>query len=119
MRISWTCAVRNAVDSPETTVSTYGSASEKEERRRKNKMNKLAVLTKFQFGTSAMVASDFEGLRGYGTLEYEGQVPFVLLHMACPCHPYIQSLPTLIYAYVWEDYNSGKVLAFSQRIAVA
>ncbi len=22
-----------------------------------------------------MVASDFEGLRGYGTLEYEGQVP--------------------------------------------
>ncbi len=27
---------------------------------------------KFYFGTSAMVASDFEGLRGYGTLEYEG-----------------------------------------------
>ncbi len=29
---------------------------------------------KFQFGTSAMVASDFDGLGGYRTLEYEGQV---------------------------------------------
>ncbi len=23
------------------------------------------------------------------------RLPFVLLHMACLCHPYIQSLPTL------------------------
>ncbi len=30
---------------------------------------------KLQFGTSAKVASDFDGLRGYRTLEYEGQVP--------------------------------------------
>ncbi len=35
----------------------------------------VSSFDKFQFGTSAMVASDFEGLRGYGTLEYEGQVP--------------------------------------------
>ncbi len=50
--------------------------------------------------TSAIVASDIEGLRGYGTLEYEGQVPtkpysccfsrefsrlpFVLLHTCMP-----------------------------------
>ncbi len=32
-------------------------------------------LDKFQFGTSAMVASDFDDFRGYRTLEYEGQVP--------------------------------------------
>ncbi len=28
---------------------------------------------KFQFGTSAMVASNFDGLGGYRTLEYESQ----------------------------------------------
>ncbi len=60
----------------ETTVSTYGSveiARLKRRRRRTKKMN--GSFDKFQFGTSAKVASNFEGLRGYGTLEYEGQVP--------------------------------------------
>ncbi len=69
----------------ETTVSTYGSVEF------------------CQFGTSAMVDSDFGGLGGYRTLEYEGQVPTkpynckVLCHVVgtCLCHPYIQSLPTL------------------------
>ncbi len=71
-------------------------------------MNNLAVL---QFGTSAMVASDFVGLSGYRTLECEGQVPTepynccfsrvfqasvcITTYTACPCHPCIQSLPTL------------------------
>ncbi len=40
---------------------------------------------KFQFGTSTMVASDFEGLRGYGTLEYEGQVPIKLYSCCILC----------------------------------
>ncbi len=52
----------------ETTVSTYGSVEMKKKRT-------IGSFDKFQFGTSAMVASDFEGLRGYRTLEYEGQVP--------------------------------------------
>ncbi len=61
-----------------------------------------------------MVAANFEGLVGYRTLRDEGQAPlkaydcvfgrdfhaFMYLYcnirMACPCHPYIQSLPTLI-----------------------
>ncbi len=33
-------------------------------------------MAQFQFGTSAMIS---EGLGGYGTLEYEGQVPIKLL----------------------------------------
>ncbi len=57
-----------------------------------------------------MVPSNFEGLVGYRTLCDEGQVPLkasdcvfgrvfqasvCIAHMACSCHPYIQSLPTL------------------------
>ncbi len=38
-------------------------------------MNNLAVFDTFQFGTSAMVAKDLEGLGGYRTLEYEDQAP--------------------------------------------
>ncbi len=60
----------------ETTVSTYGSVEiarlkkkkEEEERRRWT----IGSFDKFQFGTSAMVASDFDGLGGYRTLAYEG-----------------------------------------------
>ncbi len=98
--ISWTCALRNAVDCAETTVSTYGSIEIPVWKRRKKKkeMNDLAVLTNSSLvRTSAMVASDFDDLGGYRTLEYESQVPtepynccfsrvsrlpFVLLHMA-------------------------------------
>ncbi len=51
----------------ETTVSTYGSVEiarlEKKKERRKKKVNNWQF-DEFQFGTSAMVASDFEGLRG-------------------------------------------------------
>ncbi len=58
----------------ETTVSTYGSVEIA--RLKKKKMNNLpGSFDKFQFGTSAMVASDFDGLGGYRTLAYEGQVP--------------------------------------------
>ncbi len=49
-------------------MSTYGSV----EIARLKKMNDF---DNFQFSGSAMVASAFEGLSGYGTLEYEGQVP--------------------------------------------
>ncbi len=106
----------------ETTVSTYGSVEiARLEKKKKKEEEQLGSFDKFQFGTSAMVASDFDGLGGYRTLAYEGQVPtkfsrlpfvffyflyiffyniyaivqWLLLHMACLCHPYIQSLPTL------------------------
>ncbi len=73
--ISWTCAQRNAADLRwnygEYLRQCWDSPSEKEERRRWT----IWQFDKFQFGTSAMVASDFDGLRGYRTLEYEGQVP--------------------------------------------
>ncbi len=54
------------------------------------------------FGTSAMVASNFEGLVGYRTLRDEGQVLMkaydyvfsrVLQASVRPCHPHIQSVP--------------------------
>ncbi len=47
----------------ETTVSTYGSV-EPVWKRRKKKEEQFGSFDKFQFGTSAMVASDFEDLRG-------------------------------------------------------
>ncbi len=56
-----------------TTVSTYGSVEIA--RLKKKKDEQVGSFDKFQFGTSAMVASDFDGLGGYRTLEYEGQVP--------------------------------------------
>ncbi len=58
----------------ETIASTYGSA-EIARLKRKKKEEQFGSFVEFQFGTSAMVASDFEGLCGYRTLEYEGQVP--------------------------------------------
>ncbi len=78
--------------------------------KRKKEDEQFSSLVDFQFGTSAMVPSNFEGLLGYRTLRDEGQVPLkaydcvfgrvsqgsvCIAHMACPCHPYIQSLPTL------------------------
>ncbi len=57
----------------ETTVSTNGSVEIA--RLKKKKDEQLGGFDKFQFGTSAMVASDYEGLCGYRTLEYDGQVP--------------------------------------------
>ncbi len=81
----------------ETTVSTYGSVKIARLKKKEVRNEQFGSFDKFQFGTSAMVASDFDGLRGYRTLEYEGQVstkpynccfsrvsrlPFVLLHMA-------------------------------------
>ncbi len=61
----------------ETIASTYGSAEIARLNRKKKKKEdeQFGSFVEFQFGTSAMVASDFEGLRGYRTLEYEGQVP--------------------------------------------
>ncbi len=60
----------------ETTVSTYSSVEIARLKKKKKEEDKqLGSFDKFQFGTSAMVASDFDGLRGYGTVEYEGQVP--------------------------------------------
>ncbi len=43
-------------------------------------MNNLAVLTSSSF---VLPRCDFEGLRGYGTLEYEGQVPIVFQASVC------------------------------------
>ncbi len=56
-----------------TTVSTYGSVEIA--RLKKKEDEQFSTFDKFQFGTSAIVASDFDGLRSYRTLEYEGQVP--------------------------------------------
>ncbi len=63
--------------------------------------NNLVLLADFQFGTSTMVATDFERLVGYSD---EGQVPlqaydcvlaeFSRLLFVLHVRPYIQSLPT-------------------------
>ncbi len=60
----------------ETTVSTYGSVEiVRLKKKKKEEDEQFGSFDKFQVGTSAMVASDFDGLRSYRTLEYEGQVP--------------------------------------------
>ncbi len=46
----------------ETTVSIYGSFEIS--RLEKESKNRIGSFDKFQFGASAMVASEFEGLRG-------------------------------------------------------
>ncbi len=43
--------------------------------RKKKEDEQFGSFDEFQFGTSAMVASDFDSLGGYRTLAYEGQVP--------------------------------------------
>ncbi len=73
--------------------------------KRKTEDEQFGTLADLQFGTSAKVPSNFECLVGYRTLRDEGQVMTVfgrvsqasicIAQMACPCHPYIQSLPTL------------------------
>ncbi len=56
-------------------MSTYGSVEIARLKKKKKEDEQFGSFDKFQFGTSAMVASDFHGLGGYRTLEYEGQVP--------------------------------------------
>ncbi len=74
--ISWTCTLRSAADLrwnySEYLRQCWDSPSGKERRRRRWTIGRF---DKFQVGTSVMVASDFDSLRGYRTLEYEGQVP--------------------------------------------
>ncbi len=43
--------------------------------KRKKEEEQFGTLADFQFGSSAMVPSNFEGLAGYRTLRDEGQVP--------------------------------------------
>ncbi len=50
----------------ETTVSTYGNV-EIAHLKKKKEDEQFGSCDKFQFGTSAMVASDFDGLGGYRT----------------------------------------------------
>ncbi len=52
----------------ESTVSTYGNV----EIARLKKKKEIGSIGKFQFGTSAMVANDFDSLGSYRTLEYKG-----------------------------------------------
>ncbi len=59
-----------------TTVSTYGSVEITcLKKKKKEDDEQFGSFDKFQFGTSAMIASDFDGLGGYRKLEYERQVP--------------------------------------------
>ncbi len=97
----------------ETTVSTFGSVEiahlEKKKERRKKK-NNLAVLTKSSLvllqwllaTLKVFVVTEHSSMKvryPYSliavVLAEFSRLPFVLLHIACPCHPYIQSLPTL------------------------
>ncbi len=99
----------------ETTVSTYGSVElarlEKKERKKEEEEDEqLAVLTnsslvlpRWLLATltvsvvtehSSMKVRYPQSLTTVVLAEFS-RLPFVLLHMACLCHPYIQSLPTL------------------------
>ncbi len=70
-------------------------------KKKKKEDKQFGTLADFQFGTSSIIASTFEGLVGYRTFCHEGQVPlkaydcvlaeiswppFVLQHMACPTY---------------------------------
>ncbi len=85
-------------------------AFSRKKKKKKKEDEQFDTLADFQCGTSTIVPSNFEGLVGYRTLRDEGQVPLkaygcvfgrvsqasvCIARMACPCHPYIQSLPTL------------------------
>ncbi len=99
----------------ETTVSTYGSVEiarlkKKKERKKKEEDEQLAVLTNSSLVlprwllatlTVSVVTEHLSMKVRYPqslttvVLAEFSRLPFVLLHMACLCHPYIQSLPTL------------------------
>ncbi len=100
----------------ETTVSTYGSVEiarlkkKKVKKKKKEEDEQLAVLTnsslvlpRWLLATltvlvltehSRMKVRYPQSLTTVVLAEFS-RLPFVLLHMACLCHPYIQSLPTL------------------------
>ncbi len=80
------------------TVRTQGSHEVGLLKKERNKEGEqFNTSADFQFGTSAMVPSNFEGLVGYSTL-FESfwlcfwQASVCIAHMACPCHPYIPTL---------------------------
>ncbi len=87
-----------------TTVSTYGSV---EIAQRKKKDEQLAVWTNFSLvlprwlltTLTVLVVTEHSSMKvRYPqslTTVVLAELPFVLLHMACLCHPYIQSLQTL------------------------
>ncbi len=98
----------------ETTVSTYGSVEiarlEKKERRKKEEDEQLAVLTNsslvfprwllatltvFMVTEHSSMKVRYPQSLTTAVLAEFSRLPFVLLHMPCLCHPYIQSLPTL------------------------
>ncbi len=96
----------------ETTVSTYGSVeiAHLEKKKKERRRTILAVLTnsslvlpRWLLATlkvfvvtehSSMKVRYPQSLTTVVLAEFS-RLPFVLLHMACLCHPYIQSLPTL------------------------
>ncbi len=97
----------------ETTVSNYGSveiARLKKKKKEEEEDEQLAVLTnsslvlpRWLLATltvsvvtehSSMKVRYPQSLTTVVLAEFS-RLPFVLLHMACLCHPYIQSLPTL------------------------
>ncbi len=96
----------------ETTVSTYGSVeiARLEKKKKKEEDEQLAVLTNSSLvlprwllvSLMVSVVTEHSSMKvrypqSFPTvvLAEFSRLPFVLLHMACPCHPYIQSLPTL------------------------
>ncbi len=96
----------------ETTVSTYGSVeiARQEEKKERKKMNNLAVLTNSSLvlprrllaSLTVLVVTEHSSMKvryphslTTVVLAEFSRLPFVLLYVACLCHPYIQSLPTL------------------------
>ncbi len=92
----------------ETTVSTYGSVEIARLKKKKEEDEQLAVLTNSSLVLSrwlletltVLVVTEHSRMKvrypqSLTTVVLFSRLPFVLLHMACLCHPYIQSLPTL------------------------
>ncbi len=96
----------------ETTVSTYGSLEiarleKKKERKKKNNLEVLTysslVLPRWLLATLTVLVVTEHSLMKVRyphslttvVLAEFSRLPFVLLHMACLCHPYIQGLPAL------------------------
>ncbi len=98
----------------ETTVSTHGSveiARLKKKEERKKKMNNLAVLTNSSLvlpqwllaTLTVFVVTEHSSMKvrypqslTTAVLAEFSRLPFVLLHMACLCHPYIQSTDSVM-----------------------
>ncbi len=113
--IPWTCALRNAVNS-HWNYSEYlqqcgdTCVARLKKKRKEERRWTIGSLTNFGLVLPRWLLATVKVF--YGTHEFEGQVPikpysccfsrnfcrlpFVLhIIMACPCYPYIQSLPTL------------------------